>query len=62
MTATDEWLRVESLDLDAQGVAHNSEGKGLGASAAAVAGEAGAALLVAVGRVTTARSSTGALC
>jgi 23S rRNA (uracil1939-C5)-methyltransferase len=27
MTATDEWLRVESLDLDAQGVAHNSEGK-----------------------------------
>jgi 23S rRNA (uracil1939-C5)-methyltransferase len=27
MTAPDEWLRVESLDLDAQGVAHNTEGK-----------------------------------
>lgn len=27
MTDTTEWLRVESLDLDAQGVAHNSEGK-----------------------------------
>jgi 23S rRNA (uracil1939-C5)-methyltransferase len=27
MTAPDEWLRVESLDLEAQGVAHNSEGK-----------------------------------
>ncbi|CAN5324341.1 23S rRNA (uracil(1939)-C(5))-methyltransferase RlmD [soil metagenome] len=27
MTNTDEWLKVESLDLEAQGVAHNSEGK-----------------------------------
>jgi 23S rRNA (uracil1939-C5)-methyltransferase len=27
MTATDEWLEVESLDLDAQGVARNAEGK-----------------------------------
>jgi 23S rRNA (uracil1939-C5)-methyltransferase len=27
MTATDEWLEVESLDLEAQGVAHNGEGK-----------------------------------
>ncbi len=27
MTDSTEWLRVESLDLDAQGVAHNSEGK-----------------------------------
>lgn len=27
MTAHDEWLKVESLDLEAQGVAHNSEGK-----------------------------------
>ncbi|MEO6031491.1 MAG: 23S rRNA (uracil(1939)-C(5))-methyltransferase RlmD [Burkholderiaceae bacterium] len=27
MTATDEWLEVESLDLDAQGVAHNRDGK-----------------------------------
>ncbi|MBL0731091.1 23S rRNA (uracil(1939)-C(5))-methyltransferase RlmD [Piscinibacter sp. HJYY11] len=27
MTATDEWLKVESLDLEAQGVAHNAEGK-----------------------------------
>lgn len=27
MTARDEWLTVESLDLDAQGVAHNAEGK-----------------------------------
>jgi len=27
MTSTDEWLRIESLDLDAQGVAHNAEGK-----------------------------------
>ena len=27
MTAADEWLQVESLDLDAQGVAHNAEGK-----------------------------------
>ncbi|MGJ3704174.1 23S rRNA (uracil(1939)-C(5))-methyltransferase RlmD [Variovorax sp. AFSI2.2] len=25
-TARDEWLKVESLDLDAQGVAHNAEG------------------------------------
>jgi 23S rRNA (uracil1939-C5)-methyltransferase len=27
MTDTQEWLTVESLDLEAQGVAHNSEGK-----------------------------------
>ena len=27
MTAKDEWLEVESLDLEGQGVAHNSEGK-----------------------------------
>jgi 23S rRNA (uracil1939-C5)-methyltransferase len=27
MTAEGEWLEVESLDLDAQGVAHNAEGK-----------------------------------
>lgn len=27
MTATNEWLKVESLDLDAQGVAHDAEGK-----------------------------------
>jgi 23S rRNA (uracil1939-C5)-methyltransferase len=27
MTSSDEWLRVESLDLEAQGVAHNAEGK-----------------------------------
>ncbi|MBQ0935152.1 23S rRNA (uracil(1939)-C(5))-methyltransferase RlmD [Ideonella paludis] len=27
MTARDEWLSVESLDMDAQGVAHNAEGK-----------------------------------
>jgi 23S rRNA (uracil1939-C5)-methyltransferase len=27
MTARDEWLEVESLDLDAQGVAHSAEGK-----------------------------------
>ncbi len=27
MTDVNEWLRVESLDLEAQGVAHNSEGK-----------------------------------
>ncbi len=27
MTATDEWLEVESLDLDAQGVAHDRDGK-----------------------------------
>ena len=27
MTGSDEWLRVESLDLEAQGVAHNAEGK-----------------------------------
>ncbi|MGZ8260898.1 MAG: TRAM domain-containing protein, partial [Caldimonas sp.] len=27
MTGADEWLRIESLDLDAQGVAHNVEGK-----------------------------------
>ena len=27
MTDKTEWLRVESLDLEAQGVAHNAEGK-----------------------------------
>src|SRR3982750_496462 len=27
MTGADEWLKIESLDLDAQGVAHNAEGK-----------------------------------
>ncbi len=27
MTQADEWLTVESLDIEAQGVAHNSEGK-----------------------------------
>jgi 23S rRNA (uracil1939-C5)-methyltransferase len=27
MTQVSEWLKVESLDLDAQGIAHNSEGK-----------------------------------
>ncbi|HEX5684277.1 MAG TPA: 23S rRNA (uracil(1939)-C(5))-methyltransferase RlmD [Ideonella sp.] len=27
MTQPDEWLSVESLDIEAQGVAHNSEGK-----------------------------------
>ena len=27
MTARDEWLKVESIDLEAQGVAHNAEGK-----------------------------------
>jgi len=27
MTQPDEWLRVESLDLEAQGVAHDAEGK-----------------------------------
>jgi 23S rRNA (uracil1939-C5)-methyltransferase len=27
MTQPNEWLRVESLDLEAQGVAHNAEGK-----------------------------------
>ena len=27
MTAADEWLTVDSLDLEAQGVAHNAEGK-----------------------------------
>ena len=27
MTQPDEWLTVESLDIEAQGVAHNSEGK-----------------------------------
>ena len=26
-TAADEWLKVESLDLEAQGVAHNNDGK-----------------------------------
>jgi 23S rRNA (uracil1939-C5)-methyltransferase len=27
MTGSDEWLEVESLDLEAQGVAHNAQGK-----------------------------------
>lgn len=27
MTAKDEWLKVESLDLEGQGVAHNADGK-----------------------------------
>ena len=27
MTQTEEWLKVESLDLEARGVAHNAEGK-----------------------------------
>ncbi len=27
MTASNEWLKVESIDLEAQGVAHNAEGK-----------------------------------
>lgn len=27
MTASDEWLTIESIDLEAQGVAHNAEGK-----------------------------------
>ena len=27
MTTTDEWLKVESIDLEAQGVAHNADGK-----------------------------------
>lgn len=27
MTLADEWLKIESLDLEAQGVAHNQEGK-----------------------------------
>ncbi len=27
MTQVSEWLKVESLDLEAQGIAHNSEGK-----------------------------------
>ena len=27
MTSNSEWLSVESLDLEGQGVAHNSEGK-----------------------------------
>ena len=27
MTASDEWLKVESLDLEAQGVAHGADGK-----------------------------------
>ena len=27
MTADDEWLKVESIDLEAQGVAHDAEGK-----------------------------------
>src|SRR4029079_11926291 len=27
MTADNEWLKVESLDLEGQGVAHNAEGK-----------------------------------
>ena len=27
MTARDEWLKVDSIDLEAQGVARNAEGK-----------------------------------
>ena len=27
MTMSDEWLRVESIDIEAQGVAHDSGGK-----------------------------------
>ena len=27
MTTSDEWLRVESIDIEAQGVAHDSGGK-----------------------------------
>ena len=27
MTSRDEWLKVESIDLEAQGVARNAEGK-----------------------------------
>ncbi len=27
MTSVEEWLRIESLDLEAQGIAHNAEGK-----------------------------------
>ena len=27
MTQKDEWLQVDSLDIEAQGVARNSEGK-----------------------------------
>ena len=27
MTSLEEWLRIESLDLEAQGIAHNAEGK-----------------------------------
>jgi 23S rRNA (uracil1939-C5)-methyltransferase len=27
MTSAEEWLRIESLDLEAQGVAHNAQGK-----------------------------------
>jgi 23S rRNA (uracil1939-C5)-methyltransferase len=27
MTSAEEWLRIESLDLEAQGIAHNAEGK-----------------------------------
>ncbi len=27
MTSSEEWLRIESLDLEAQGIAHNAEGK-----------------------------------
>ena len=27
MTQQSEWLKVESLDIEAQGIAHNSEGK-----------------------------------
>jgi len=27
MTQTTDWLKVESIELEAQGVAHNAEGK-----------------------------------
>ncbi|MDP1791613.1 MAG: TRAM domain-containing protein, partial [Methylibium sp.] len=46
MTASDEWLTVESLDLEAQGVAHNAEGKVVFVEGALP----GEQVLVAVGR------------
>ena len=46
MTAGDEWLTVESLDLEAQGVAHNAEGKVVFVEGALP----GEQVLVAVGR------------
>ncbi len=46
MTASDEWLTVESLDLEAQGVAHNVEGKVVFVEGALP----GEQVLVAVGR------------